>query len=141
MASITNRYIGIDLGEKRVGIAISDPLFIIAQAYTTIKHTDNADTIKQIEFIIKDKNISKIIIGLPLTMKGTHSIQTNKVSDFIIDLKKKVSIPIIEIDERMSSIAAKDILVQKGIKTGHNKKLIDQMAATIILQEYLDSNK
>ena len=139
MASVNHRYIGIDLGERRVGIAISDPLFIIAQAYQTINHINNADTIQKIQTIIKEKNISKIIIGLPLTMKGTHSIQTNKVIGFISELKKEVLIPVIEIDERMSSVSAKDILIKKGIKTGHNKKLVDQIAATIILQEYLDS--
>ena len=76
---------------------------------------------------------------MPITLKGNQSIQTNKTNIFINELLEKIDIPIQTIDERLTSQEAEKILIQKGIKTGHNKSKIDQLSAIIILQEYLDT--
>ena len=134
------RILSVDFGDKRVGIAMSDVLKIIAKPYETIENKSNKFVIDKILKLVVDKDVEKIIVGLPLTMKGKYSIQTQKVLDFIDLFEKNTSIPIIKYDERLSSIEAKKSLIKQGIKTGHNKSEIDKTAAAIFLQSYLDRN-
>ena len=134
-----NRVLAIDYGDVRIGLAMSDLMQIIAKPYKTIKNTDQNDVFSQLENIIKKNNIGKIIVGLPITLKGEHSEQTNKVLSFVKELKLCIKIDIDTYDERLSSFQAKKSLIYQGVKTGHNKEQIDQTAAAIFLQGYLDS--
>ena len=134
-----NRILAIDYGDVRVGLAISDLMQIIAKPYKTIKNTNHNEIFIQLERIIEENNIGKIIVGLPITLKGEHSEQTEKVLSFVKELKSSIKIDIDTYDERLSSIQAKKSLIQQGVKTGHNKEQIDQTAAAIFLQGYLDS--
>tara|TARA_B100000029_G_C17564168_1_gene954478 strand:- start:1210 stop:1629 length:420 start_codon:yes stop_codon:yes gene_type:complete len=134
------RILSVDYGDKRVGIAISDILKIIAKPYDTIENKSDKFVIDKILEMANDKNVEKIIVGLPLTMKGEYSIQTDKVLDFINLLKKNTSISIEKYDERLSSLEAKKSLIKQGIKTGHNKSEVDKTAAAIFLQSYLNKN-
>jgi len=134
-----NRILAIDYGDVRIGLAMSDLMQIIAKPYKTIKNTDRDEIFIQLENIIEENNIGKIIVGLPITLKGGHSEQTNKVLSFIKELKLYMEIDIDTYDERLSSFQAKKSLILQGIKTGHNKEQIDQTAAAIFLQGYLDS--
>ena len=130
---------GIDYGERRIGLAISDPLFIIAKPFKII---DRKKTINYFDEILKitiEYGIKKIVVGLPLKLNGDHTLQTKVVYEFIKELSLIYSHEIITIDERLSSVSAKNYLIEQGIKTGHNKGRIDETAAAIILQEYLDS--
>jgi len=138
-----SRVLSIDYGEKRVGLALSDLLQIIAKPFDTLLYKTDDDLIKNILNIAETNIVSKIIVGIPLTLKGKHSEQTNKVLKFINLLKNQSSIPVEQYDERLSSIQAKRTLVMQGIKTGHNKSEVDKTAAAIFLQGYLDgqSNK
>ena len=133
-----NRTLAIDYGEKKVGLALSDPLKIIAKPYKTINNISDEKLIESFNVIISDKNIDEIVIGLPLTMKNSFSKQTENVNKFIDFLKKKINIKVVVVDERLSSVEAKRSLVNQGIKTGHNKKDIDMTAAALFLQSYLD---
>ena len=133
------RALGIDYGEKRVGLALSDKSSLIASPYKTLHYISENDLISEIKKIVVKKEIEIFVIGLPLNMKGEDSAQTKKVRKF----KKLLSIldlPIIYEDERFSSIMAKNSLVLQKVKTGHNKSEIDRTAAAIILQQYLDKN-
>tara|TARA_B100002051_G_scaffold24050_1_gene18753 strand:+ start:682 stop:1095 length:414 start_codon:yes stop_codon:yes gene_type:complete len=133
------RTLGIDFGEKRVGLALSDRSNLIASPYKTLIYSSEDDLISKIKKIVTDKEIKVFVIGLPLNMKGKDSDQTKKVRKF----KKLLSIlelPIVLEDERFSSIIAKNSLVLQNVKTGHNKSEIDRTAAAIILQQYLDKN-
>ena len=134
-----NRILAIDYGDVRIGLAISDLMQIIAKPYKTIKNTDRNEIFIQLENIIEENNIGKIIVGLPITLKGKHSEQTNKVLSFVKELQLYMKIDIDTYDERLSSLQAKKSLIHQGIKTGHNKEQIDQTAAAIFLQGYLDS--
>ena len=134
-----NRILAIDYGDVRIGLAMSDLMQIIAKPYKTIKNTDRNEIFIQLENIIEENNIGKIIVGLPITLKGGHSEQTNKVLSFVKELKLYMEIDIATYDERLSSLQAKKSLIHQGIKTGHNKEQIDQTAAAIFLQGYLDS--
>tara|TARA_B100001093_G_C26816137_1_gene1009775 strand:- start:950 stop:1363 length:414 start_codon:yes stop_codon:yes gene_type:complete len=134
-----SRCIGIDLGSKRVGLAISDRMNMIASPYKTLTFKNELDLLDQLRLIIVDFKVKSIVLGLPLNMNGEDSAQTKKVREF----KSVLSIfnlPIIFEDERLSSVSAKRSLVMQDIKTGHNKSEIDKRAAAIILQQFLDKN-
>ena len=133
------RALGIDFGEKRVGLALSDRLNLIASPYKTLQYISKNDLINEIKKIVIDKEIEIFVIGLPLNMKGEDSDQTKKVRRFK-NLLSILELPIVYEDERFSSIIAKNSLVLQNVKTGHNKSEIDRTAAAIILQQYLDKN-
>tara|TARA_B100000287_G_scaffold288024_1_gene271421 strand:+ start:413 stop:826 length:414 start_codon:yes stop_codon:yes gene_type:complete len=133
------RALGIDFGEKRVGLALSDRSNLIASPYKTLQYISENDLISEIKKIVIDKEIGVCVIGLPLNMKGEDSDQTKKVRRFK-NLLSILELPIVYEDERFSSIIAKNSLVLQNVKTGHNKSEIDRTAAAIILQQYLDKN-
>ena len=133
------RLLAIDHGEKRIGLAISDPNKIISKPLKTILLSDIELFYKKLLEIIFDYDIEKLIIGLPVGMDGNYTLQTKKVEAFKVSLQGKIKIPIEMFDERLSSISAKKSLISQGIKTGHNKSQIDQTAAAIFLQHYIDT--
>jgi len=133
------RLLAIDHGEKRIGLAISDPNKIISKPLKTILLSDIELFYKKLLEIIFDYDIEKLIIGLPVGMDGNYTLQTKKVEAFKDALQGKIKIPIEMFDERLSSISAKKSLISQGIKTGHNKSQIDQTAAAIFLQHYIDT--
>ena len=134
-----NRVMGIDYGERRIGLAMSDPLFIIAKPFRIIDRKKTMNYFDEILKITSEYSITKIVVGIPLKLNGEHTLQTKVVYEFINQLSLVYSYDIITIDERLSSVSAKNYLIDQGIKTGHNKGRIDETAAAIILQEYLDS--
>jgi putative Holliday junction resolvase len=127
------KYLGIDYGEKKIGLAIADSETKIASPYKIL--INSKDISSKISEICYKEDIDKIIIGLPLTLKNSTSKQTKIVLNFIDKLKKIIDLPIIEQDERLSSGYAKELI--KQMKTKH---LDDDVAAMIILQSYLDEN-
>ena len=131
------RLLAIDYGARRVGLALSDPLKMIASPYRTIINNNNTILIKEIETIIAAEDVELTIIGLPLGMAGQKTEQTKKVEEFVDKLTDRGIIIKYE-DERWSSVAAKRSMKEQNIKSGHNKDLVDQTAAAIFLQQYLD---
>jgi putative Holliday junction resolvase len=131
------RSLGIDFGSKRVGLALSDRSNLIASPYKTLIYVSEKELISQISLIISENDITIVVLGLPINMKGKDTIQTNKVRNFK-DSLSILGFPIIYEDERLSSISAKNSLILQNVKTGHNKGAIDRTAAAIILQQYLD---
>ena len=133
--------LGIDYGDRRIGLAISDPLLIIAKPLKIIDRKKTKNYYREILAVTTEYNIKKIVVGIPLKLNGEHTFQTKVVYEFINQLSPIFDNEIITIDERLSSLSAKHYLIQQGIKTGHNKGRIDELSAAIILQEYLDSKK
>ena len=133
------RILGIDFGSVRIGLSLSDLTQTIAKPFDTIKYKNFDDLLSQLKIIIDDNQVNKLVIGIPLNMKGQNTKQTLKVKEFISFLKQNISIEIRLIDERLSSIEAEKAMHAMNIKTGHNKGRIDKIAASVILQEYLDS--
>ena len=131
------RILAIDYGARRVGLALSDPLKMIASPYRTIINNNNTILIEEIETIIAAEDVELTIIGLPLGMAGQKTEQTKKVEEFVDKLTDRGIIIKYE-DERWSSVAAKRSMKEQNIKSGHNKDLVDQTAAAIFLQQYLD---
>ncbi|MEE3149765.1 MAG: Holliday junction resolvase RuvX [Candidatus Neomarinimicrobiota bacterium] len=131
------RLLAIDYGARRVGLALSDPLKMIASPYRTIINKNNTILIEEIERIIAAEDVELTIMGLPLGMAGQKTEQTKKVEEFVDKLTDRGIIIKYE-DERWSSVAAKRSMKEQNIKSGYNKDLVDQTAAAIFLQQYLD---
>jgi len=134
-----SRILGVDYGERRIGLAISDPLGIIASPLKVIDRKKTIDYVSAILEIAKERDVNKIVVGMPYTLKGGYSKQTHIVTEFISELFNLGKIQIIPVDERLSTVSAEMSLHEQGIKTGHEKERVDEIAALIILQEYLDS--
>ena len=132
------RILGVDYGDSRIGLALSDPNKIIASPFKTIKNKGLDKTKKEIFDIVIENKVELIVLGLPLSMSGTDTNQTKKVRKFQNSIQDFDS-PIKMQDERLSSLTAKKSLIQQKIKTGYKKHFIDSTAAAIFLQQYLDS--
>ena len=133
------RLMGIDYGTVRIGIALSDPMRIISKPYDVIPN--NVMTISNIIDIIRKMTVKKIILGLPLHPDGGESEKTKEVRNFAELLKQHIEIPLCFWDERYTTQDARNELIKLGYKTKENKKLIDKMSASIILKNYMESQK
>lgn len=132
------RIMGLDVGDKTIGVAISDPLLLTAQGLKTIKRESNKKDMGEIEDIIGKYNIIKIVVGFPKNMNNTVGPQGEKVLNFVDKLKGRFNIDVILEDERLTTIAAERTLIEGDISRKNRKKVIDKVAATYILQTYLD---
>lgn len=132
------RIIGLDVGTKRIGIAISDPLMFTAQPLKTITRIPEAVSLETIDNICKEYNIISIVVGLPKNMNGTIGPQAEDCQNYAQMIKKKTGKDIIFEDERLTSKQAERFLATQNKKYTKNKGLIDVASAAIILQQYLD---
>jgi len=141
------RILGIDFGDSRVGIAVSDPFGWTAQAVETIKNKEGSinGPIQRIMELIEKYEVKRIVVGYPKNMNGTIGERAEKTEEFIKKMnnvlqKNKISgIDIIKWDERLSTVAANRTMTEAGVKASRKKGLVDQIAAVYILQGYLDS--
>lgn len=134
------RILALDVGEKRIGIAVSDELNIIAQSLTVIKRTNLVNTAAEIHALIQKYNVSKVIIGLPLNMEGTKGPSAGRVEEFTAFLKSKLSAEIEMVDERLTSSQGERMLLDADISRKKRKSAIDKIAAQLILQVYLETH-
>ncbi len=137
------RMLGIDFGEKRIGVAISDPLGFTAQAVAVIGKGESFDMdINELKKIIKKyEGVNEIVVGLPKTMAGEIGVQARKVLEFVEALKNNFKININTWDERLTTVEAEKTLISAGLSREKRKKVIDKSAATYILQSYLESKR
>ena len=133
-----SRLMGIDPGRKRVGIAISDENKIIATPYTTIIKNKYSDFVKEIIKVVKENQIKGIVIGNPINMDGTLGPKSQSSRSFIANISKTIDIPILLWDERLSTVAAEKSLIEADISRKKRGKVIDKIAANLILQSFLD---
>jgi len=137
------RYLGIDLGSKTVGLAMSDTTLTIASTCKTIffKDEDYNSTINEIKDIIKEYNITKIILGLPKNMNNTLGERAEITLKYKELLEKSTDLPVIMFDERLTSVISNSILIEADMSRKKRKKKVDSIAAQIILQDYLNKEK
>lgn len=133
------RILGLDVGDRTIGIAVSDPLGLTAQGITTINRKKEDDDIAELKKICAEYSVETIVCGLPKNMNGTVGEQGQKVLEFCNILKDKVEIPIKMWDERLTTAAAERAMLEANLSRAKRKKIVDKMAATYILQGYLDS--
>ena len=135
------RIMGIDYGEKRFGIALSDPLGITAQGLPTIERTSIQEDIKKIINILQEKEVEEIVLGLPKHLNNTLGDKAKEVLNFIDTLKKHINIPIKTFDERFSTVRANRAMLEGDLSRKKRKERVDTIAAQLILQGYLDMIK
>lgn len=134
------RIMALDVGNVRIGIAVSDLMGIIANPLETYTRKGNlAVDAEYVANLAKQKEVSLFISGLPLSLSGGENEQTLKTREFIEELQKHTDIPVKFLDERFTTLSAERVLIQGNVRRENRKKVIDKVAATIILQNYLDS--
>jgi putative Holliday junction resolvase len=134
------RVMALDVGNVRIGIAVSDLMGIIANPLETYTRKCNlAVDAQYIADLAKQKEVSLFVSGLPLSLSGGENEQTLKTREFIDELQKHTDIPVKYLDERFTTLSAERVLIQGNVRRENRKKVIDKVAATIILQNYLDS--
>ncbi len=136
------RWLGLDLGERRIGLAISDPLELTAQPFTVWHRKGSLkQDLNYLQQVIQDYEIDGVVLGLPKHMNGTEGIMADKARNFGLALNKLSGIPIEYWDERLSTASAQRLLIEADLSRKQRKGKVDQVAATIILQNFLDFKK
>lgn len=133
------RILGLDYGEKRIGVAICDELGLTAQGLPTIIRKTRKHDWEILERLIKDHNVEKIVIGYPVRLDGSEGIQCEKVNRFSALIEKTFGLPVEKWSETLTTKEAEEILRNSGVRWEKRKKMVDKLAACIILQGYLDS--
>ena len=135
------RAMGLDVGTKTIGVALGDPMYIIAQAYTTIKRNKLSDDIEKLLEIINDQSVEEIVIGLPKHMNNKEGASAQRSRSFGKELQERLNREVIYQDERMTTLSADRILMESGVRRENRKEHVDAVAATFILQTWLDKSK
>jgi putative holliday junction resolvase len=131
------RLLGIDPGEKRIGIAVSDPLGITAQGLEVINYKNLDEAIERIEILCREYQISTIVVGNPLNMSGSKGVASEKAEEFAALLRQKVPAEVKMIDERLTSSSAEKLLISGGASRKKRRQVKDKIAAVLILETYL----
>ena len=133
------RYLGLDLGTRTLGLSMSDPLGMIASSYKILRHNEEYDKlIDELDSIIEENNVSELVLGFPKNMNNTVGERGEIALAFKEKLENRFHLPVHMQDERLSTVEAENILISNDTSRKKRKKVIDSVAATIILQSYLD---
>jgi len=134
------RILGLDVGDVLIGVAVSDPSGTIAQGLISITRADLKEDVEAVRRLINQYEVGEIVVGLPKMMDGEIGIQAQKVLSFVESLQAEVEIPVVLWDERLTTVAANKLLIEADMSRRKRKKVVDKVAATLILQGYLDSH-
>jgi putative Holliday junction resolvase len=138
MPGAPGRYLALDVGEKRIGVALSDETATLASPLTTLTRGGvRKDTAAAVE-LARRHEVVAVVVGLPLNMDGTRGPQAEKVLAFVEALRRRLHVPVLPRDERLTTVEAEGRLREAGLHWRERKRVIDQTAAVVILQEYLD---
>jgi putative Holliday junction resolvase len=135
------RILGLDYGSKRIGVAVCDELGMTAQGLATITRKNRRQTLEDIAGFIRTYNAEKIVIGYPIRLDGTEGIQCEKINKFASILESTFSLPVIKWDETLSTKEAEEILTRAKIARNKRRNIVDKLAASLILQGYLDAQE
>ena len=135
------RILALDVGETRIGIAMSDPVGLIATPISTLKRQNENTDIDEILRFVTEHNVGEIVVGLPISLSGRKGHQAQKTLSFTKVLDRKTKIPIVLVDERFSTVVAKRSLRELGVKPSQTKAHVDAAAAAVILQSHLESQR
>jgi putative Holliday junction resolvase len=132
------RALGLDIGEKRIGVAVSDPDGLIAIPLTIVERKSDDSALSEITALIQEHDIERLVVGLPRSLDGSLGKQAQAVQSFAQALRALTSLPVVDWDERLSTLYAQRMMVEAGVKRDKRKKRLDSVAAAIVLQGYLD---
>jgi putative holliday junction resolvase len=134
------RLLGIDYGQKRVGLALSDPLGIFASGLTTLENRSQKQLLRELASVIEKHEVEKLVMGLPLRTTGEVGEKAEEVQIFGSILSEATGLPLVYEDERFTSVIAQQSLREQGVQPSRKKHLIDQTSAALILQQHLDKS-
>ncbi len=137
----THRILALDVGHKRIGVALSDPLNIIAQGLTTLLRNAPEEDLEVIRQLVEQHEVKAIVVGLPVRLDGSVGPEASKMQGFIDGLAEVVECPVHPWDERFTTAQAERALLEGGVRRSKRKGLRDQVAATLLLQHYLDAHQ
>lgn len=135
------RIMGLDFGSKTVGVAVSDALLLTAQGVEIIRRKEEnklRQTLARIEELILEYEVEELVLGLPKHMNGTEGVRVELTQEFKEKLERRTGLPVVMWDERLTTVAADRTMIEAGIRREHRKEYVDMLAATFILQGYLD---
>ncbi|MDD7458170.1 MAG: Holliday junction resolvase RuvX [Clostridia bacterium] len=132
------RKIGLDIGDVRIGVAVSDMLNILANPYETYVRKSIDEDIEHFQNLLKEQNADTFVVGLPLNMDGTAGDRVKKTKEYASRLAEKIDAKFVYQDERLTTVQAEKVLISGGVRRDKRKKVVDKVASTIILQAYLD---
>lgn len=133
--------LGLDVGRKRIGVAGCDRTGLIATGLTTIERKSFADDIAQFQQLVQERSVQILVVGLPYSMDGTIGFQAKQVQKYAQKLAKALILPLVYVDERLTSFQAEQLLHSRNLSPSRHKSLIDSIAAAIILQQWLDERR
>jgi putative holliday junction resolvase len=137
--SLRPRVLGLDVGTKRIGLAVSDPLGITAQGLETLQRQNKRVDFERLGKVIADYGVTEIVVGLPLRMSGAEGTQSEKMRRFAEDLQKRFNLPVHLWDERLTSAQANRLLRETEMSIQRRGQVVDQMAAVLILQSWMEA--
>jgi len=138
---LTMRVLALDIGDRRIGVAVSDELGVTAQGVTTIHRRSMEKDLAAIADLVASWHAESAVVGLPLTLEGTEGPRAASVRDFMRRLSRVVAVPIRFWDERFSTATAERVLIEADLSRARRKEVVDKTAAVVILQSYLDAGR
>ena len=134
-----NRVLGLDVGSKRIGLAVSDPLRLTAQGLETIQRRNKRYDFEQLEKIVHEYRVGEVVVGYPLRMSGSEGVQAEKMQHFAKELRRRLNLPVHLWDERLTSAQANRILRETEMSIKRRGEVVDRLAAVLILQSWMDA--
>jgi putative Holliday junction resolvase len=128
----------LDVGDKRIGIAVSDQLGLTAQFVGTLVRSQTAEDLRKLRETAEEYGVACVVVGVPKKLNGTSSPQTKKVEEFVSKLREKIHVPVRSWDERLTTASAEAALLEANVRRRARRKVVDSVAAQIMLQHYLD---
>ena len=135
------RILALDIGERRIGVALSDPSGLLATPLTTIHRRHHTADVDEVLRLVDEHDAERVVVGLPLELSGRRGTQAGRVSAFVRAMAERTQVPVETVDERYSTVQAQRQLRESGVKPSRNRARVDAAAAAIILQSYLDSQR
>ena len=135
------RLLGLDVGDRTIGVALSDETATLASGLHTIRRADLKRDLRELAELARDRGVETVVVGLPRSLNGSEGPQARKVMAFVEALRIAVKVPVVTWDERFTTVAAENALIEGGVSRERRKGLVDKVAAVLILQNYLDYRK
>ncbi len=135
------RYLGLDVGDVRIGVALSDETATLASGLVTLERVGPRKDVKAVAAIVRERDVHEVVVGIPWRLDGNLGPQGEKVMGFVEALRRGLKVPVVTWDERFTTVAADELLAEAGVRRRDRKARIDRAAAVLILQGYLDSRR
>lgn len=133
--------LGLDVGRKRIGVAGCDGTGLIATGLTTVERQSFAQDVAQLQRLVQERQVQTLVVGLPYSMNGSIGFQAKQVQKYAQRLAKALNLPMVYVDERLTSFQAEQLMQAQNLSPSRNKSLIDRKAAALILQQWLDERR